>query len=93
MTQRKTGWLFNEIVLDRFRHPWEPDLADMIEAVIIAPGASAPARVRTSRARCLLHKIGADASLLPLLYYDVMERHALFCRDSLKIHAGVQHAR
>ena len=75
---KETGWLFNEIVLDRFRHPWEPDLADMIEAVIIAPGASARKGVRTSRARCSAPQDRADASLLPLLYYDVMERHAPF---------------
>lgn len=68
-------WRFNEIIIDRARYPWEPDLADMLEAVIIAPTASALAK-RYARAvhHAILEKIGVDDARLPLLYYDVRKR-------------------
>ena len=79
----ETGWLFDEIVLDRARHPWDADLAEMIEAVIIAPAASSAAHefARAVRA-ALLHEMGyADESRLPLLYYDVTHSQNPFTLD------------
>eukprot|EP00966_Prymnesium_polylepis_P036873 855445-Prymnesium_polylepis.1 len=41
--------LQNEIVLDRWEAPWEPELAEMVEAVLISATAS-PKAMASARA-------------------------------------------
>ena len=59
---------WNEVILDRQREPWDNELADMIEAVVIAPRA-APNVVEFGRAvhQALAGVMGVE---LPFLYYD-----------------------
>jgi hypothetical protein len=92
-SDQEEGWLFDEIILDRERYPWDPDLGDMIEAVIIAPWASAEAKdfaraVHTAILAEISGKTGnVTESSLPLLFYDVEEREAPF---SLELPARFQ---
>ena len=65
-------WRYNEIVLDRYRMPWEGELHQIIEAVIAHPHASLKARRYADAVHAaLLRRMGiVDEAKLPLLHYD-----------------------
>lgn len=66
-------WRFNDIVLDIARHPWEGELVDMVDAVIIAPTAGLAAMRYAWSVRKALSQLLNDTTL-PLLYYDIRQR-------------------
>lgn len=75
-------WLYNEIVVDRARHPWGSELHEIIEAVAIAPRASDKSKafakaVHTALLRLMIGN-GVNNLTLPLLYYDAAETRKPF---------------
>ena len=63
------GGFYNEIVMDKYHLPWEPDLASLIEAVFIAPSASSAS---LAYARAVQRALAGllPAAPPPLLIYD-----------------------
>ena len=65
------AWRYNEIILDKWHRPWEAHLAEIVEAVFVAPGVSAAALAYARAARAaILVRTGAPPSSLALVYYD-----------------------
>ena len=63
-----------QVILDKYTHPWEHDLAELFEAVFISPHASrATRRYAEAVHTALVEKLGYtdDPTRLPLLHYDV----------------------
>lgn len=62
---------YNEVIIDKWHSPWEPDLKDMIEAVFISPWASSEAEAYGRAVqRALVQLLGVDSVMLPLVTYD-----------------------
>jgi hypothetical protein len=60
-----------QVVLDKWRQPWDPDIREMVDAVYIAPGASTAAKVFTHLVhQALLARLNATVDELPFLTYD-----------------------
>ena len=72
-------WPYNELLFDSWTHPWEADLARMVEAVFVQKrgtrGAKEHARLVHRR---LLSRIGATAGAKPLVEYDPAAEEAPF---------------
>ena len=78
---------YNEIILDAWREPWEPDLNELIEAVFLRSDFSAEdvaVAVRTQQE--ILAKLGIATEhkdeMLPLITYDPERTSAPFLRYS-----------
>ena len=61
----------NEVILDKWHKPWQPDLQKMVEAVFISPWASAEAEAYGRAVHlALVQLMGVDPIQLPLVTYD-----------------------
>ena len=64
-------WPYNELLFDSWTQPWEPDLAQMVEAVFVQKrGTSGSKEHGRLVHRKLLQRIGASTDDLPLVEYD-----------------------
>jgi len=66
------GSFYNEVVMDKWEHPWEPELAELIEAVFIPHGAS-PSVLQMAREEHadIVDRIARDnPGRVPLLWYN-----------------------
>ena len=71
VVQQQGGQKHNEVIIDKWHSPWEPDLKDMIEAVFISPWASSEAEAYGRAVqRALVQLLGVDSVMLPLVTYD-----------------------
>ena len=60
--------LYNEIIIDKWRDPWEPELQQMIEAVFVAPMASMSSMAYARAVHnAVVERLGFR---VPLLFYD-----------------------
>ena len=65
----------NELILDTWDMPWEPELAEMIDAVFVEAGASAASAAWARAAHAALVELLApdEPTRVPLLTYDHWE--------------------
>ena len=62
------GGFYNEIIIDKWRDPWEPELQQMIEAVFVAPMASMSSMAYARAVHnAVVERLGFR---VPLLFYD-----------------------
>ena len=63
---------WNEVVMDKYLMPWDPDVTSMIDAVAISPRASSASMAYARHVHGALARLFAsrDAAAPPLLYYD-----------------------
>ena len=64
--------LWNEVVLDKYRAPWDDDIESIVGAVAVAPNAWAASKAYARAVHRALSELFASrgAILPPLLYYD-----------------------
>ena len=59
---------YNEVVLDKWRHHWEPELAELVDAVFVSPRASEAALELAHAVHAAINR--RLAASVPLLSYD-----------------------